>query len=172
MTLPRPEVRVIRSARRRKTIAARLEQGVVVVRAPQHLSGVELDAQVEALVDKVLRRQAATEIDLPSRAAAIAKRHDLPEPTEIRFVSNQHHRWGSCTPATGVIRISDRLASVPGWVLDHVILHELAHLVTPGHGPQFHAIVDGSPKAERAEGFLEGLSHARHATPPPADPAG
>jgi predicted metal-dependent hydrolase len=63
-------------------------------------------------------------------------------------------RWGSCTPENGTIRISTRVASFPGWVLDSVILHELAHLVEPGHGKEFQAIIDRYPYAERARGFL------------------
>lgn len=160
-----PAIRIIRSSRRRKTVAARLEDGVVVVRAPEHLSAAELDTHVEALVDRLLRRRAGEAIDLSARAAIVARRYDLPEARSIRFVSNQNHRWGSCTPSTGEIRITDRLASAPEWVLDHVILHELAHLVETGHGAAFRSIVDRSPLAERAEGFLLGLTHARHATP-------
>jgi len=52
------------------------------------------------------------------------------------------------------IRISNRLAAEPGWVLDYVIVHELAHLLVPGHGPEFRALVDRYPRAERARGFL------------------
>jgi predicted metal-dependent hydrolase len=43
---------------------------------------------------------------------------------------------------------------MPRWVLDYVVVHELAHLVTPGHGPAFNALVDRYPKAERARGYL------------------
>ena len=42
---------------------------------------------------------------------------------------------GSCTPAEGSIRVSDKVRGMPGWVLDYVLLHELAHLIEPGHGP-------------------------------------
>ena len=69
-------------------------------------------------------------------------------------------RWASCTPADGTIRVSDRLRDVPSWVLDYVLVHELAHLLVPGHGPDFWAIVRGYPKTERAIGYLEGLSAA------------
>lgn len=69
-------------------------------------------------------------------------------------------RWASCTPADGTIRISDRLRDVPAWVLDYVLVHELAHLLVPGHGADFWALVRGYPKMERAIGYLEGLSAA------------
>ena len=69
-------------------------------------------------------------------------------------MGNQVSRWGSCSPASGEIRISDRVAPFPGWVLDAVIVHELAHLVEANHSPAFHALADRYPKQERAYGFL------------------
>ena len=46
------------------------------------------------------------------------------------------------------------MAAFPGWVLDAVIVHELAHLVEANHSPAFHALADRYPKQERAHGFL------------------
>ena len=63
-------------------------------------------------------------------------------------------RWGSCTPSTGKIRISSRLASMPLWVLDWVIIHELSHLEEANHGPRFRALVGQYALAERAMGYL------------------
>jgi predicted metal-dependent hydrolase len=45
-------------------------------------------------------------------------------------------------------------------VLDYVLVHELAHLLEPGHGPDFWTWVRRYPKTERAIGYLEGLSAA------------
>ena len=53
-----------------------------------------------------------------------------------------------------MLRITDRIAGFPEWVIDAVIVHELAHLVELGHGPEFHALADRYPKQERAYGFL------------------
>ena len=54
------------------------------------------------------------------------------------------------------------LSTFPGWVLDYVIVHELAHLEVPGHGPAFWQIVSRYPLTERARGFLiaKGLEQA------------
>jgi predicted metal-dependent hydrolase len=47
-------------------------------------------------------------------------------------------------------------------VLDYVLVHELAHLLVPGHGAEFWKWVRRYPKTERAVGYLEGLSAAAH----------
>jgi predicted metal-dependent hydrolase len=148
------EVTVIRSAKRRKTAQARLVDGVLEVRIPARASRAEERRLVDGFRRRYQRAGAAEQIDLMARARVLARRHDLPLPTEIRWVSNQAHRWGSCTPSTGVIRISDRMADFPTWVIDHVVVHELAHLVERDHGPAFAALAARYPLAERAEGYL------------------
>ena len=67
-------------------------------------------------------------------------------------------RWASCTPADATIRVSEKLREVPGWVLDHVLVHELVHLREPRHGPAFRAAEAAYPRSERAIGYLEGLA--------------
>ena len=82
-------------------------------------------------------------------------------PTTVRWVPTMSTRWASCTPADGTIRVSERLREVPGWVVDYVLVHELAHLLEPGHDAAFWGWVRLShPKTERAMGYLEGLSAA------------
>ena len=77
---------------------------------------------------------------------------------EIRYVTNQQHRYGSCTPATGVIRVSPhRVVAMPAWVRDYVLVHELAHLREANHGPRFWKLVNRYPKTERARGYLMAL---------------
>ena len=51
-------------------------------------------------------------------------------------------RWGSCQPATGRICINVVLALYPPECLEYVVVHELCHLLTPGHGPEFRTIMD------------------------------
>lgn len=78
----------------------------------------------------------------------------------MRWVTNQGMRWGSCTPSDGTIRLSSRLRGMPQWVIDYVLVHELAHLLEAGHTPRFWALVDHYPQSERARGYLEGVAAA------------
>ncbi len=153
------EVKVIRSARRRKTISARVEGDVMVVRAPAHISEKELDEAIEKLKARIQRRQQAKELsdaDLEQRAQELNRRYfdGKLRWRSIRWVTNQNKRFGSCTPSQGTIRISHRLAAMPAWVLDYVIVHELAHLVESNHGPRFWVLVNRYPRTERARGYL------------------
>jgi predicted metal-dependent hydrolase len=145
---------VVRSARRRKTAQARLAGSTLEIRIPARCSAAEEAELIDHFRSKFERSRAAGAIDLEQRAGRLARRHGLPPPASIRWVSNQQHRWGSCTPSEGSIRLSDRMAGFPDWVIDYVIVHELAHLIVPGHGAEFWTLVDGYPLAERARGFL------------------
>lgn len=147
-------VEVVRSAKRKRTIGARIVDGRIVVRVPKWLPKQETDEAVAALVARLERQRTSTGVDLTERARVLAKRYDLPEPDRIRWVSNQQTRWGSCTPGSRDIRISDRIAGFPAWVVDAVIVHELAHLVHADHSPAFWALAHRYPKTERALGFL------------------
>ena len=148
------DVEVIRSGRRRRTVQAREVDGVLRVSIPATMTRAEERHWVDEMVRRFERRRSADRIDLTRRASVLARRHGLPVPASIRWVENQRSRWGSCTPVDGTVRLSSRLAEYPDWVVDYVIVHELAHLVEPDHGPAFHALVDRYPRAERARGFL------------------
>jgi hypothetical protein len=147
-------VEIIRSRRRRKTVEAQLVNGVIKVHLPAWMGDDEAETYVTSMVERLERRYRSEHIDLDARAAALAQRYGLPLPRSIRWSTNQRARWGSCSIGTGDIRISNRLAECPVWVLDYVVLHELAHLVEAGHGKRFDALVDRYPKAERAKGYL------------------
>src|SRR4029450_3469291 len=108
------------------------------------------------------RRSLGGDDELMSRARALSAEHldGLAEPATVRWVDNQHRRWGSCTPADRSIRLSSRLRSMPEYVVDYVLVHELVHLIEPGHDERFWALVARYPRAERARGFLEGVELA------------
>jgi predicted metal-dependent hydrolase len=163
------EVEIRRSTRRKRTASAVRREGRIVVSVPAGMgadSERRLVAQVVARLRRAEQRRrpgATTDEALHARALQLSRMYfrGSAVPTSVRWSARQQQRWGSCSPAEGSIRISDRLAQVPGWVLDYVLVHELAHLVHADHSPAFAALVARYPRAERARGFLEGLSHAR-----------
>ncbi len=158
---------VVRSARRRKTVQAREVDGVLRVSIPATMSGADEQRWVEEMVRRMARRTGTGGVDLARRAGELARRYQLPAPGSIRWADNQEWRWGSCTPGTGSIRISSRLGGEPSWVLDYVIVHELAHLEVARHDRRFWELVGRYPLAERARGFLiaRGLDPATTETP-------
>ena len=161
-----PPVEVRRSRRRRRTVSAyRNDEGAVVVMIPARMSTVEEAEWVATMVarlERSERRNRPSDDALARRAETLSQRYleGLARPSSVRWVANQQHRWGSCTPADKAIRLSDRLQGMPVWVIDYVLLHELAHLLEKGHTKTFWRMVDRFPKAERARGFLEGVALA------------
>ncbi len=145
-------VEVIRSTRRRKTVEARKVDGTVRLSIPATMSATEEAHWVEEMRRRF--EEPSANLDLTRRAATLSSRYGLERPTEIRWVSNQRTRWGSCTPATKRVRISRRVAAFPRWVVDYVIVHELAHLTVPDHSPEFWELVERYELTERARGFL------------------
>lgn len=147
-------VDVVRSARRRKTVEARIVDNRIRLLIPARLTKSEEQHWITTMRRRLTPAADAAAIDLAPRARRLARRYGLPEPTSIRWVDNQKQRWGSCTPADGTVRISTQLSAYPKWVIDAVVVHELAHLIEPGHGPAFRALVARHPMTERATGFL------------------
>jgi predicted metal-dependent hydrolase len=166
-------VEVVRSPKRRKTVQARLVDGVVRVSIPARMSKAEEEKWVAEMVGRFSRRRSTEPIDLSARAEVLATRYGLPQPTSIRWVDNQEWRWGSCTPADRSIRLSTRLGGFPSWVVDYVLVHELAHLLVGGHGRDFWELVNRYPKTERARGFLiaKGLDGEDDAPPAEGRPS-
>jgi predicted metal-dependent hydrolase len=157
------DVRIVRSERRQRTISARLEAGVLVVRLPAGMPAEQEQEWVERMRQRVLGRRRNDELNSDG---ALRRRADELNRTyfggalqiaDIRYVPNQDARWGSCTTNQGTIRLSDRLADVPAWVRDYVIIHELAHLIRPDHSPAFWRLVQRYKLTERARGYLMAL---------------
>ena len=172
-------VQVVRSARRKRTVSARLVGTRLEVRIPATMSAVEEREVVERFVRR-FRAQAKQRDSLDS--AALARRADALNQryfdgklriASVRYVTNQRRRFGSCSVHTGRIRIADRVARLPTWVRDYVLLHELAHLVQPNHSPAFWRLVNRYPLTERARGYLMAVGmEAIEAQLPDEDPLG
>ncbi len=165
-TLFRPDVEVRVSKRRKKTAAAHWEGDRIVVVVPTHLRGQELDAMVDELSQRLRRHRPhlhASDDELQTRAAALGRRYlDGVTPSSIRWATNQNKRWGSCTLSTREIRISNRLRVAPEWVLDAVIVHELAHLIEPNHSPRFRQLEERYPRRKEADTYLAGYALGLH----------
>lgn len=157
------QIRVVRSFRRRRTVHGRLVNGVLEVLAPASMDQQRLDQLIQDLVRRAKARLAARRLDhhaLAKRAAVLNNRYfgGRLRWTSIDWVTNQDTRFGSCTPSTGRIRISHRLASMPRFVLDYVLIHELAHLEHTYHSRSFWQAVNRYRLAERARGYLMAIA--------------
>lgn len=157
------EVEVRRSARRKRTVSAYEKDGKAIVLIPARFTKKQEQEYVEQMLARLSRRRrASSHDDLMQRAARLnaAYLDGRAEAASVRWVGNMASRWGSCTSLDRSIRLSDRLQSMPDWVIDYVLVHELAHLLEPNHSEQFWQWVSRYPHAERARGFLEGAAHA------------
>ncbi|WP_323378848.1 M48 metallopeptidase family protein [Streptomyces smaragdinus] len=159
---PTSAVEVRRSARRRRTVSAYRDGDRTVVLIPARMSEAEEQRWVEVMLDKLQaqeRKRMLGDAELAVRAGQLADQFlgGRARPSSVRWVTNQNTRWGSCTPAEGSIRLSHRLQGMPEYVVDYVLVHELAHLLVPGHGPRFWKLLEAYPKTERARGYLEGV---------------
>ncbi|MEV8348352.1 M48 family metallopeptidase [Streptomyces niveus] len=155
-------VEVRRSARRNRTVSAYREGNRTIVLIPARMSEAEERRWVTVMLDKLAAQESRRILDdgdLTDRAKRLSAQYfdGRVRPASVRWVTNQNTRWGSCTPAEGSIRLSHRLQGMPEYVVDYVLVHELAHLLVPGHGPRFWELLDAYPRTERARGYLEGV---------------
>jgi predicted metal-dependent hydrolase len=159
------DVEIRRSARRTRTVRAYREGDKTIVLMPANLPRAVEEEHVRSLVERLDRREQRvrpSDDELMARAAALSREWlgGRAGPTSVRWVTTMDKRWGSCTSADRSIRLSHRLQGMPAHVVDYVLVHELAHLVQPGHDPAFWALVGRFPRTERARGFLEGVAAA------------
>jgi predicted metal-dependent hydrolase len=174
--MDRPEIEVRRSKRRRRTVSAYRDGDKVVVLIPASMSRAQEKEWVTTMLQRLERseqRKRPSDDQLARRARELSDAYlgGLARPDTVRWVSNQNARWGSCTPGDRSIRLSSRLQGMPSWVVDYVLVHELAHLLAPGHDAAFWAWVDRYPHAERAKGYLLGWSAAARVEDPPGGDA-
>ena len=158
---------VVRSDRRRRTVSAYRQDGRTVVLLPAQMSRVEEDRWVGEMLHRLAKQDARRRpgnAQLAERAARLSARWIGGQalPASVTWSTRQAGRWGSCTPAAGTIRLSTALQGMPDWVIDYVLVHELCHLLQPGHDAAFWDLVARYPRAERARGYLEGVAGTAH----------
>jgi predicted metal-dependent hydrolase len=164
--LTNPAVDVRRSSRRRRTVSAYREGDRIVVLIPARFSRAQEARWVTEMVERLTTREASgtrgarqSDSALEARCRELSARYldRRPVAISVRWVASMRTQWASCTPENGTIRVSDRLRTVPTWVLDYVLVHELAHLLIAGHDAAFWSLVARYPRSERARGYLDGL---------------
>ena len=158
----RPEVEIRASTRRKKTGTAHWSGSRIVVQIPARIKGRERAVFVDDLVARLLTQRpqnAAGDASLEERAQVLAELYnDGVTPACVRWVKNQQSRWASCSPATREIRVSNRLRQCPEWVIDAVLVHELAHLQEADHSTRFYEIAERHPRQSECALFLEGYA--------------
>ncbi|ODS42756.1 MAG: hypothetical protein MSIBF_05535 [Candidatus Altiarchaeales archaeon IMC4] len=158
------QVKIIRSARRRRTISAREVGGVIHLFIPAWTGQAEEQKHVEWARKKMDAKRRRRELKEKNADACIEKLAQKLNKeyfdgqlrwSEITYSTQQNsHMFGNCHPRAGIIRLSDRLLKMPKFVHDYVVMHELAHLKRRGHDKKFWDIVNRYPKTERARGYL------------------
>lgn len=171
VTGPRGErVLVRRSARRRRTVSISRRDGDLLIAIPATFSARQERQWVTKMVDQMVSKEARQPSARRSDAALLRMAREVSEahlggrahPTSVTWSSRQNQRWGSCTPVDGTIRLSHQLQGMPDYVVRSVMMHELVHLLVPGHGPEFKALMANYPLAEKAQGFLDGVSWSKN----------
>lgn len=161
---------VVITRRRTSRLSIRVtKEGEVRVSAPWYLPKRTIEEFIEShreWIDKakerVSRQQAGRDafydqldISTPAlRKAAVARLDTIVKPLVSKYSAQMgvspagisyrasKTRWGSCNPRTRRINFSLYLLLLPDWCAEHIVVHELAHLLEANHGPRFYAIMD------------------------------
>jgi len=165
-----PEFRVIRSSRRKRTLHAYRQNGVIEIHIPDRLSRRQEFEVIPEMIDLVVKREnrlrksdsALLELSDLLLAEFLPEFNERPISVTWRVM---RERWGSCTTVDKTIRISERLNTAPDYALRYVLFHELIHLRIAGHGDDFHELLARYPDKDRAEAFLEGYEAGSAGSP-------
>lgn len=154
------DVKINYSNKRLRTVGARLINGNLLVSAPAVMPRERLDKIIDNFKIRFERRKLKEELNRKRPLIEIAAKlndryfNGKLKIKSIEYSTGQNSRFGCCNHRDATIRISHRLSRVPEWVRDCVIIHEMAHLIEPNHGPAFWNIVSRYELAERAKGYL------------------
>ena len=165
-----PEFRVIRSSRRKRTLHAYRQNGVIEIHIPDRLSRRQEFDVIPEMIDLVLKREnrlrksdsALLELSDLLLAEFLPEFNERPISVTWRVM---RERWGSCTTVDKTIRISERLNTAADYALRYVLFHELIHLRIAGHGDDFHELLARYPEKDRADAFLEGYEAGSSGSP-------
>ena len=111
----------------------------IVVQIPESENILNSDVQdfIVNAIEKTYRLEAKAY--LPNRVEKLAKTYDLVY-KKVK-INNAKTRWGSCSSENN-INLSLQLMRLPDYLIDYVILHELAHTKVKNHSTQFWYFLD------------------------------
>ncbi len=114
--------------------SVRLESGVIIL-------SIRPGSDVQKRAQVFYRWQRAV---LHAVVPALIERWEARLSVQVKryFLQRLKTRWGSCNPRLAHIRLNTELVKRPQDLLEYVVVHELAHLIVPNHGPGFTALLD------------------------------
>jgi predicted metal-dependent hydrolase len=152
------EILLVRSKARRRTIQAKLlDDKTIKVMAPYHSDQAFIDEFIKKSVKKLkVRTKISGESSTLENRAAMLRDRFIPEAPDfsIGYSDSLKTTWGKCFVRDKNIIINPKLKDFPLWVLDLVIIHEIAHIIYPDHGRNFRSLVSRYRLKERATGYL------------------
>lgn len=163
-------MKILVTYRRTSRLSIRIvKNGDVHVSAPIGLSRKHVEAFIEEHSDWIVKAQKKTaerlqkrndfyrQLPLHTQAQvdeALARLKALVEPmVELHakemgvkpsrlYYKPTISRWGQCNVKDRSIYISTYVLLLPDWCVEHIVVHELCHLLEPSHNARFHALMD------------------------------
>ncbi len=122
-----------------ESVTSRITKKVINLSVPVNMdiADFEIQERIRAAIHKALRKEAKEY--LPQRTDELALAHNLLF-KEVR-IRNNKTRWGSCT-GDNKIYLNLHLMRLPDYLIDYVILHELAHTQIKNHSRTFWNLLD------------------------------
>lgn len=114
---------------------SRLGNNKLMLNAPVGSETNQLRRWMNAWLKAELRKMAA-----PRIKSWATRLNVFPQKWGIRPMKT---KWGSCNPDKGIVWLNSELAKKPERMIDYVIVHELAHLISPTHDNKFTQVLDG-----------------------------
>lgn len=153
-------IKVRKSKRRKRTISAKLINNEIIVYAPHNVADIELNRAIAKFVKSFEKRALKKEMSEARELDVIFSKlnnqffDNRLKIESIEYSVNQNLIYGCCNYRMKRIKISHRIAKMPIWVKEYVLMHEMAHLLEPNHSKRFWDIVNQYKFSERARGFL------------------
>lgn len=130
-----PQVLRVSETRQQQSVMT-VEAGFIDMKARKGSSSEQRKALLEGFYREKLVEQAIPLIEKWELRLEV-------EVFELR-VKKMTTRWGSCNVVDHRVWLSLALATQPLECLEYVVVHELAHLIERGHGPEFIRVMDGA----------------------------